>query len=438
MTTLEKMNMTYKMNIKKALVVLSPDLIRADKPKQSPLIQRAVELAKTTGCELELFHVCYDGGLEHQLFESNADLERQRKKLTDQDATMLAEMATHLKSECINVRHQVRWDSPRTDAILRKIASAKPDVVMKQSRDHSFVLGITSNTDWDLARRSTAHLWFVSDNISDINRVVTAVGNKFGDPGDITTAEDYDLLRNARMINAAFNAEIYAVNAYQVPDSHHFGAGVIGAVAPVVVSADEQQKNRTQLVKHHGGSVKALAQYFNIDKGNVHVREGHPNNVIPDFAKSVDADMIIMGARNLNRFERLISSVTVEPVMADTKCDILIVGERNLDPVPNVVKNPVYGVPQYDLEHAITNPEATFDSPLAVANLPAISIELRNRILQAWEYDIRAEMTEENEGGPTGDIDINALDEIFSARAMLETRQEKSGNGHMALHGMTG
>ena len=80
--------MPYKMNIKKALVVLSPDLIRPDKPEQSPLIQRAVELAKTTGCELELFHVCYDSGLEHQLFESNAKLERQQKKLTDRDATM--------------------------------------------------------------------------------------------------------------------------------------------------------------------------------------------------------------------------------------------------------------------------------------------------------------------------------------------------------------
>ena len=426
--------MPYKMNIKKALVVLSPDLIRPDKPEQSPLIQRAVELAKTTGCELELFHVCYDSGLEHQLFESNAKLERQQKKLTDRDATMLAEMAAHLKSEGVNVLHEVRWDSPRTDAILRKIADARPDVVMKQSRDHSYVLGISSNTDWDLARRSPAHLWLVSDNVSEINRVVTAVGNKFGDPGDILTAEDYDLLRNARMINAAFDAEIYAVNAYQVPDAHNVGAGVIGAVTPVVVATDKQNKARTQLVKQHSGSVKALAQYFNIDKANVHVREGHPNNVIPEFAKSVDADMIIMGARNINRFERLVSSVTVEPVMADTKCDILIVGERNFDPEPDVVENPVYGVPKYDLENAITNPEATFDSPQQVANLPEISVELRNRILQAWEYDIRAEMVEENEGGPVRDIDINALDEIFSAKSLLEMKQEQPDQRAMALH----
>jgi hypothetical protein len=41
--------MTYKTKIKKVLVVLSPDLIQPDKPKQSPLIQRADELTKITG-----------------------------------------------------------------------------------------------------------------------------------------------------------------------------------------------------------------------------------------------------------------------------------------------------------------------------------------------------------------------------------------------------
>lgn len=67
-----------------------------------------------------------------------------------------------------------------------------------------------------------------------------------------------------------------------------------------------------------------------------------------------------------------------------------------------------------------------------------LSIELRNRILQAWQHDIRAEMVEENEGGPVKEIDVDALGEIFSARAPLEMQQEKPGNGQMALHGMSG
>jgi len=429
--------MTYKAKIKKVLVVLSPDLIRPDKPKQSSLVQRAVALAKITGCELELFHVCHDGSLEHQIFASDDDLERQREELTDRDATLLAEMVTRLRNEGVNVHHEVRWDTPRSDAILRKVAQWRPDIVMKQSREHSFILGITSNTDWDLVRRSPAHVWLVNDKVDDIDRIVAAVGNKLGDPGDITTAADYELLRTAGLIGDTFKAAIYPVNAYQLPELQNLVAGVEGAVV-AVASAEEKERARAQMVKQHSGAVKALAQYFNIARHDVHIREGHPNKVIPEVVESTGADMIVMGANNISRLERLVSSVTVEPVMAETDADILVVRDRVFAGLPNTAESPFYGVPKYDLEHAITHPEATFDSPQMVANLPEISVELRKRILQAWEYDIRAEMAEENEGGPTKDIDINALDEIFSAKALLDIQQQKSGNVQMALHGTGG
>jgi len=429
--------MKHNTKIRKALVVLSPDLIQPEKPTQSPLIRRAVALARKTGCELELFHACYEGELEQQLLESGADLERQREELTNRDSMLLAEMATRLKDEGIHVRYEARWDSPRTDAILRKIAHANPDIVMKQAREHSFVLGITSNTDWDLARRSPADVWLVNDKVEDLDRIMAAVGNKDGDSVDVTTSADYDLLRMAGLIGDAFEAATYAVNAFQVPVTHIPVTGVGAAVTPVA-SLDDQNRLRTQIREQHSGSMKALAQYFNIAKDNVYVREGHPNKVIPKVAESIAADMIVMGADSISRMERLVSSVTVEPVMANTNTDIFVVRERDLARVPSAVKNPLYGVPKYDIEHAITNPEATFDSPLAVANLPEISIELRRRILQAWEYDLRAEMVEENEGGPPRDIDVNALDEISTARALLELKQEKPGNAQAALHGTSG
>ena len=46
---------------------------------------------------------------------------------------------------------------------------------------------------------------------------------------------------------------------------------------------------------------------------------------------------------------------------------------------------------------------------------------LRRRILQVWEYDIRAAMVEENEGGPVRDIDAGTLRDIQAARAALDS-----------------
>ncbi len=424
--------MTHISKIKKALVVLSPDLVRPDAPMDSALIRRAVSLAKITGCELELFHVCYDSRLDYGLFTSDGELQRERERLTDKDATRLAELAARLKRESVNVRYEVRWDYPRTDAILRKTAQAKPDVVMKQSREQNYILGLASNADWELVRQSPANVWLVNDDVYDIDRILAAIGNNYGDPADVTTAADYDLLKIAGQVSDTFKAALHSVNAYQVPQPPILGASVVEAA---ITSIEPQPELRQEIKEQHEIAVRAIAKYFNIPNGNVHICEGHPNSVIPETAGAVSADLIVLGAKSIGRLERLMTSVTVEPVIAETDCDIFVVRDRDSSSVPNEAASPFYGVPKYDLERAITDPEDSFESPREVASLSDTSIDLRKRILQAWEYDIRAEMAAENEGGAVKDINVNALDEILSAKELLDMKQAGSRNESTRLSG---
>lgn len=415
--------MIAKAQIKKALVVLSPDLIRPDCPDESALLRRAVALARITGCELELFHVCYDSGLEDSLFRSEEELDRARKRLTDESATRVAEIATRLRRESVNVSHETRWDHPRTDAILRKIERSSPDLVLKQSREHSYVLGLASNTDWELARRSPVNVWLVTEAVDDIDKLVAAVGTRPSLDNDIMTAADSDLMRTAKMAADTFKAAIYPVNAYQLPMS----PAVVGSLRTnAVVAAAENEELRQVLVKQHSELVRGLANYFDIPTDNVRVEEGRPDKVIANAAESVDADLIVIGARSIGRFERIVGQVTVEPVMSRTDCDILVVRDDEAVLAPEAETRPFVGTPELSLERAIIDPEDTFDSPQQVASCSGISISLRQRILQAWEYDIRAEMEGENEGATVGDIDVNALDAITSAREMLKMKQDRS------------
>ena len=416
--------------IDKVLVVLSPDLIKTDQPMESALIRRAVSLAQITGCELELFHACYDDRPDYGLFASDDERQKERDHLTEKDATRLAEMAMRLKNESVKVRYDVRWDYPRVDAILRKTAEAHPDLVMKQAREHSYHLGIMTNTDWELARRSPVHTWFVNEAIEDINRVVAAVGHQGGVPADVTKAADYELFRTAGFVRETFNAEIYPVNAYQLPAT---SALVGGAEMVVVPAGDQGQQLREETVKHHYVAVKSLTEHFNISIDKVHICEGPPNKVISDVTKAVSADMIVMGARNIGRLERLVSSVTVEPVLSEMNCDILVVKDRDLSGVPKAATDPSCGTPKFDVERAIIDPESTFESPLRAANASEISIGLRKRILQAWEFDIRAEMEAENEGGAIRDINVNTLDEIISAKELLRMKQKGLEDEPMTL-----
>jgi len=424
--------MITTVDINKVLVVLSPDLIQPANPGESPLIQRAVALAKAAGCELELFHASYDSMIDYKIIASNDERQRQREAITDRDATLLADIAARLSMDGVNVSYEARWDYPRTDAILRKISRSNPDMVMKQSREHSFLLGMSSNTDWDLARRSPVHVWFVNDKTDEVRSIVAAVGNHLGTATKVTSAADYDVFDAAGVIAEEFDAKIFPVNAYHIAGSHSFYVGA-GGMVPVVQPVNVDKDLRGVQLERHRSAVNALAQYFQIDTDNVYVREGYPSEVITKVAAEVDADMIVMGARSISRLERMIRSVTVELVMADAKCDVLIVRDDDDQMAASAATETVCGVPKYNLEKAILNPQAAFRSPLDVTGLHDISVELRQRILQAWEYDIRAGLAAENEGGAAGDVDANALDEIRKAKKLLDGNPGEMCSGQMSL-----
>ena len=414
--------------LNKALVVLSPDLVRPDKPEDSILMQRAVALARATGCELELFHVCYDSGLEDGLLRSGQELRREKRQFIDEQATRVAELAANLARQSVRVSHETRWDHPRIDAILRKVGKSSPDVVMKQAREHSYILGIASNADWELARRSSAHVWLVNDDTADIDRIVAAIGCQSPQGEDNEAISDSALLQSADFLANAYGAAVYAVNAFQLPISPGVVAGPTGTATAIPLLDNKELREST--VKRHSDYMRALVQRFDIPINHVRIREGPPDSVVPDVAEEVAADLIVLGARNIGRLERLVTQVTVEPVMSRTRGDIFVVRDSAPPALPEAVTRPLRGRPTFSLDRALVDPEDSFESPQEVASLSEVSLDLRQRILQAWEYDIRAEMAKENEGGPTGDIAINDLEDILAAKEVLEMKKKRqSGQG---------
>jgi nucleotide-binding universal stress UspA family protein len=404
------------------LVIPGHDLLWADEPLESPLMRRAVALAKKLGCSIELFHVSYDSAIEAALFATDDAIVRARQDCTDRDATRLAEIAAWLQGEGLPVTAEVRWDALRIDATLQKIAEAKPDLVMKPGDGHAYIAGITSHADWELARRSPADVWLVNEGAAALKHIVAAIGSTIGNPGEITTARDDSVLRVATWVGTTFEAGIDIVNAYRAP-------AVAGAMPPAgppgaPPALPESLEDYTQqLLERHMRAVSELASKHGIPVSTVHVEEGEAGEVIDRLATAVDADLIVMGANNLNRLERFLKPVTVEPVIAMAACDVLVVREPAGRSVRRIRSGGPVGQPAMDLERAIVNPEATFDSPGDVLALHDVSVGFRRRILQVWEYDIRAAMAEENEGGPVQDIEVDRLRDIRAARAALDDLQ---------------
>lgn len=412
--------MQSQAELKRVLVLVGPDGVSPENVGDSVLLGRATALAKATGCRLELCHVVHDASLGQWLFTRDAEVLRARDTLVAREATRLAEVAELIAAEGVNVDHDVRWDQPRSDALLRKIHETQPVLVMKRSREHRYVMGLLTNTDWDLIRRSPAHLWFVTEDRADLERLVTAVGT-MADDDTIISAADYDVFRVAGAIAEAFGADHYPVHAYQVPGALDTYSSYLPDLGDRVrmPPGTTLEDARRDVAQEHGEAIRGFAESFELDPGRIRLAAGHPSDVLPAMASSLAADLIVMGARNLGRWERAFATVTAEPVLADAPCDVIFVKERVGVEVPEAEEAPVTGVPVVDLEQAVTDPARTFGSPEAVVETTTLSVALRERILQAWEGDVRAQMVEEDEGGPVRVTAADCLEAIRAARSAL-------------------
>lgn len=409
-------------NMKRLLVVLGPDLDEICASPPSPLVERALGVARALDMSVELFHVSQEVESNPTLLAPDSERQRARRRTADQAATRLSELALQLSGEGVTVTTEARWDAPRSDAILRKIHSSQPDLVMKAGGDHGYVLGISTNTDWDLVRQSPVHLWLVKNADRPLKRLITAVGQVDGEE-NLLAGDDNEIYQLSATVAQALGAENHPVHAFQSPvgfNTFSMYAPEISGMTQAVPQTEALMTLRRRAAREHGEAVEAFADSFEIEPAQVRIVEGHPGDVLPQIADSLDAGLIVMGARSLSRWERVFESVSAEPVLAETPCDILFVKQPEGLEKPEADRQPAVGRPTLDLQDAFADPSAAFGSPMAVADNDAISVPIRLRILQAWEHDVKAKLVEEDEGGPVRPLDTRLLQDIGAARARLQ------------------
>ncbi|TDL34318.1 universal stress protein [Jeotgalibacillus sp. S-D1] len=95
----------------------------------------------------------------------------------------------------------------------------------------------------------------------------------------------------------------------------------------VVEAYDRSVAKRAQtFAEEMLGEYKAEAERKGVNKINVFVEYGSPKVLVPkEFAKKVEADLIICGATGLNAMERFLIGSISEHIVRAAKCDVLVV-----------------------------------------------------------------------------------------------------------------
>ena len=299
------------------LVVLNPET-----DKQYAL-ERAVRLIKeqknTAKVKITAFMAVYDLSYEMSVMLSAEEGERMRngviKQRTKQVQPIIEKYVSDLSD--IEVNTVVVWNNNEADAITEIVKLEKFDLVVKYANEEAEGLSsiIFAPQDWQLLRKCHAPIMMVRNgDWQNQRRVLVAVNVGENDDSHLS-----------------FNRELVTFGMDIANDLERGNVHLVSAYPPTAVDISielpEFNTPTTRSVERddHIANMESLRKEFNIDADHTHVEEGFPEDVIPQVAQQLDAEIVVLGTVGRSGLSAAFVGNTAEHVINKLTCNLLAI-----------------------------------------------------------------------------------------------------------------
>ena len=304
----------------KILVIIEPDV------HPTEVVLRATWLAKLANCDLELLLCDPDiGALREGFFVSNEAKEIAEKIRTAQ-REIIEELAQPARDAGLNVTTDVLEERPIADGVLHRAVDMNPRYVMKGTQYHSTAeRSIFVDTDWQLVRSCPYPLWLVKPHEMREKPVIVAAVDPTHSH-DKPAALDHFIVDHAQSLARPTGGEVHLLHTY-----HRLvgiGREATRTFKPIELPLDELSR---KIQAEHRAKLDELAKANDIDEEHTHQLPGDTKELLPTFARTHGADLVVMGALARWGLKRAVLGSTAEKVLDHLPCDILVVRKAGED-----------------------------------------------------------------------------------------------------------
>ncbi|MCL1112835.1 universal stress protein UspE [Shewanella basaltis] len=294
---------------KKILVVINPTT------DHQPALARAVELASKSHATITAFLSIFDFSYEMTSILSSQEREAMRQGVIDQRVAWLESAISGYSSKNLTINTEVVWHNRPFESVINFAMKGDFDLIVKSTHQHDKLKAVIfTPTDWHLMRKSPVPVLMVKEHDWPVQgKIVCAV--------NVVSEDDDHQNLNGKIINHAldlakkFSASVHLVNGYP---------GTPVNLAIELPDFDANIYNNTVRMQHEQ-RVQYLAQAYNIPLENCHVEEGLPEDVIPELAAKLDAELVVLGTVGRTGFSAALIGNTAEHVIDSINCDLLAI-----------------------------------------------------------------------------------------------------------------
>ena len=290
------------------LVVIDPCM------ESQPALYRAVEVARLQdNATITVFMSIYDFSYEITSILSVEERDEMRQGVVNQRQAWLENLISPYLNEGLDIRLKVIWHSRPSESILHEVSQTDYDLVVKSAHHHSLLESfIFTPLDWQLIRKCQLPVLLVKEHDwpADGNIVVAL---NFSDEPD-QGALNLKLFKEANHVAKLVHGKVHLVNAVPAP-TVNIALEVPGFTPEIYNEA---------ILAHHQGMMDEFAREHHVPTEQTHVVEGLPEDVLPEIAEQLDAELILLGSLGRTGWSAALIGNTAEQVVDGLHCDLLV------------------------------------------------------------------------------------------------------------------
>ena len=279
-------------------------------------IDKAIAIAKRLGASIELYHaISTPVFLDLQPLTGTSLAELKREALALRQRRLEAHAA---RASGVDITCNVRWDYPPHEAIVRRAERIRADLIIAECHEGSRLKPwLMHLTDWELLRTSRVPVLLLKNTkLYQRPAILAAV-----DPAHLHAKPaglDREIIAHGEMFASGLRGSLHAMHAnYPAVFGLTLGDPAIDAMS--LSTAYEEQKRKDS------ADFRAIAAKAGIPRRRQHVVDGDPVYGIPKVAKTMRAQIVVMGAVSRSGLKRVFIGNTAERVLHYLPCDVLVV-----------------------------------------------------------------------------------------------------------------
>ncbi|CAA6809129.1 MAG: Universal stress protein family 1 [uncultured Sulfurovum sp.] len=292
-------------------------------------LERALSLAEKNSAKLTVINVFPSTGINVNMFKPNIPENIEASVIEFRNEQLQSFVNTFPQKNKIHT--EIRVGTPFLEIIYEVLRNGY-DLVIKTPIKLEWMDRIFGSDDMHLLRKCPCPVWMIhKDTPNSYKNILATIDintSEFEQEMKANKSLNDTILKMAGTLAVSELANLHIVHAWYVP-------GESTLQGPRVRMNQIQMLEYAQNVKHiHEKKLDALidnlsskktGELMDFLKPQKHLIKGFPNKVIPEFAKKIDADLVVMGTIGRTGIPGLIIGNTAEDILNQMDCSVLAV-----------------------------------------------------------------------------------------------------------------